>query len=628
MAKRNSVGKVQRVRALAFAAALVIGSVLFAGATLREPDAVYYGSVARGGEVLDADSAAVILARREVSTGVFEDVASYTLGTPLSGNEEPPRDDAERLLYMLPLPLEVAILPAEPRTPGTIRAGDTVSILVDGDEVAEFQVNTQGTATRLNLDVSAGAPGEVPDSDGDGVPDALDNCPLANPIQADTDGDGIGDACDCTLSPGPACVNPAAAFALVADAGNPADAHSGSANLGDVSYDFQIQNSEVTNAQYMEMLAAVAVLDDPNGLFNTQMADDPRGGLMRSGSPPSYAYQVKPSMADKPVNFVSWLDAARYTNWLENGKPSGQQDASSTEAGAFDLGVVDPGRRAPRNGAAVWRLPDENEWYKAAYYDPERSAASDYWLYPTRSDQAPFQAGASATGDAVSSEIANIANYNSRAAWNGQHGHLTTVTSADSASYYQTFDQGGNVAEWLADGANDDGLRLTRGGSYAATAPALASEPDGSPEQAQQAANERLLDPNAESADVGFRVVQVLAGELFEDVEHIFRGTATGGSVSLVVDGVALVVVTTAGESGQQVAENVAEAINNDPTLMGLGVTATNVGGTLYTTGNITSLIISDSGLLAAVPLGPAAAPLMGLALLGLGLRRLRTRRA
>src|SRR2546426_5662364 len=37
----------------------------------------------------------------------------------------------------------------------------------------------------------------IADSDGDGIPDAADNCPeVPNPDQSDLDGNGVGDVCD------------------------------------------------------------------------------------------------------------------------------------------------------------------------------------------------------------------------------------------------------------------------------------------------------------------------------------------------------------------------------------------------------------------------------------------------
>lgn len=45
----------------------------------------------------------------------------------------------------------------------------------------------------------------VPDSDGDGIPDEIDNCPFVkNGGQSDRDGDGVGTACDnCPSDPNP-----------------------------------------------------------------------------------------------------------------------------------------------------------------------------------------------------------------------------------------------------------------------------------------------------------------------------------------------------------------------------------------------------------------------------------------
>lgn len=44
--------------------------------------------------------------------------------------------------------------------------------------------------------VSSGTPVVIEDSDKDGIPDEVDNCPhVPNPDQADLNNDGIGDVC-------------------------------------------------------------------------------------------------------------------------------------------------------------------------------------------------------------------------------------------------------------------------------------------------------------------------------------------------------------------------------------------------------------------------------------------------
>ncbi|MGH9388293.1 MAG: endonuclease/exonuclease/phosphatase family protein, partial [Vicinamibacteria bacterium] len=58
----------------------------------------------------------------------------------------------------------------------------------------------------LAVSGTAASWGALPDTDGDGVADARDNCTLvSNPDQADRDGDGIGNACDCDFDENSLC---------------------------------------------------------------------------------------------------------------------------------------------------------------------------------------------------------------------------------------------------------------------------------------------------------------------------------------------------------------------------------------------------------------------------------------
>jgi cysteine-rich repeat protein len=74
-------------------------------------------------------------------------------------------------------------------------------------------------------------------------------------------------------------------------------------------------------------------------------------------------------------------------------------------------------------------------------------------------------------------------------------------------------------------------------------------------------------------------------------------GTAQGGSVSITVDGVIIEVTTTPGQSAADVLAALAAAINADPTLQGLGISAAVFESELVTSGEVTDLTITDAGL-------------------------------
>lgn len=228
--------------------------------------------------------------------------------------------------------------------------------------------------------------------------------------------------------------------------GDPSPEGNGTTGYGSVSYSYVISKNEVTNAQYAEFLNAVAATD-PNGLYGG-------GAIVQSGTNGGYTYAVIPGLEDRPVEPVSFWDAARFANWMHNGQPTGLQGLTTTEDGAYTLtpeGIAS--NSVLRNPTAAIFIPSENEWYKAAYY---HSSLGVYYDYPTGTD-------VQTTCAIPLGDTGNSANCN------GAVGSATIVGAYGlSESPYGTLDQGGNAFEWTETIHQDStgAYRVKRGGGW------------------------------------------------------------------------------------------------------------------------------------------------------------------
>lgn len=234
----------------------------------------------------------------------------------------------------------------------------------------------------------------------------------------------------------------------VGNPGNAPDMRYGTPGYGAVSYTYQMGKYEVTAGQYTEFLNAVADADT-YGLYNLYMdydADPSWKGcnIKRQGLPGGYTYSVAADWANRPVNLVSWGDAARFANWLTNGQPTGPQGLSTTEDGSYYLNGATSSAAllaVTRKANARFVIPTEDEWYKAAYHKND-GVTGNYWSYATGTSTTP-------SNDLVDPDPGNNATFNDGSYTIGSPYYRTEVGSFEnSESPYGTFDQDGNLWEW------------------------------------------------------------------------------------------------------------------------------------------------------------------------------------
>lgn len=211
-------------------------------------------------------------------------------------------------------------------------------------------------------------------------------------------------------------------------------------SAGAVNYEYRIATTEVTSGQWLEFVRAYAPYVGAD-YFNPAFS----GGALFVGfdgqGTPQY---FLPATAVNIPCSVGWRYAARFCNWMHNGKATTQ---AAFENGTYDASTFTRNpdgtfndQIAHNEDARYW-LPTMDEWIKAAHYDPNRygEGQDGYWLYPNGSNE-PLTPGAPGEAGAQTS-----------AGWHPPSG----VPSPDVGAYpgadapWGLLDTSGGVSEWF-----------------------------------------------------------------------------------------------------------------------------------------------------------------------------------
>jgi hypothetical protein len=271
--------------------------------------------------------------------------------------------------------------------------------------------------------------------------------------------------------------------------------------VGGVKHRYGIGRLEVTVAQWVVFLNTV----DPagrneHGLYSSDESGSawPKYGQIDFSAAAARGrhYTVAgPEWAEKPYGFANFLRSARFVNSVYNGRllskvPSVEGNfkyvtyrvrlSRNTEHGMYEMS-----KRAPvRTHKSGFVVPSQNEWIKAAYFDPSGGGTYSYWKYPTNTGvfgdgtaTAPHQTILNpGNGDVTNASTQPLATFHAAetpapswcpAAAGAEacatvnpfgidpttyaaiyQGSLSTVGQALTPSPWGTLDQGGNVVEW------------------------------------------------------------------------------------------------------------------------------------------------------------------------------------
>jgi hypothetical protein len=284
----------------------------------------------------------------------------------------------------------------------------------------------------------------------------------------------------------------------------PQEAHTPPCQMvGGVKYGYDIGQLEVTVAKWVAFLNTV----DPEGRnkHNLYSSDEsstpwPKYGQIDFAASVGKGrhYSVaSPEWADKPYGFANFLRSARFVNSLYNGRLLSKK--ASREGGfryvtyrvrlsrVTERGMYDMTERAmTRSHKTGFVVPSQNEWIKAAYFDPSGEGKYSYWKYPTNpgvfetEDEAASEPKPTTldptTGDVTNASTQPLATFHASGAaapsWcpasfgseecssvnpfgiapsayaKAYQGSLGTVGQAKTTSPWGTLDQGGNAVEW------------------------------------------------------------------------------------------------------------------------------------------------------------------------------------